>query len=65
MPLGEVEERFPVGGNRHVALAVIMEGQVAADERRVERWQVGDSQIALAEQAIDRILALVSEAQED
>ena len=53
MPFGEIEKCFPVGGDGSVAATVIVEREIAIRNRRVERGQRADAQVALAKQAIN------------
>src|SRR5262245_11446489 len=45
MPVGEIEEGLPIGRDRGVAAAVIMEGEAAAGDGFVQGRQRGDAQI--------------------
>src|SRR5262245_24490782 len=53
VPLGEVEEGLPVGGDGGVAAAVIVEGEIAAGDGFVKLGHFGRAQVLLAEQLID------------
>src|SRR5262245_51669915 len=53
VPLGEVEEVLPVGGDGGVAAAVVVEGEGAGGDGLVEGRQVGGAEVGLAEEFVD------------
>src|SRR5262245_40383781 len=53
VPLGEVEEGGPVGGDGGVAAAVVVEGEGAGGNRLIEGRQLGSAEVGLAEEFVD------------
>src|SRR5262245_46278101 len=52
VPTEEVQEQVPLHHREGMSSGMVIERQLAADDRRVGRWEFGDAEVFFTEEAI-------------